>query len=62
MIISKLSRRVRATIPWAVRASLHLTYKYRVAVTRVWGGYAEDPFTTFSEWAGDADRAAYAKL
>jgi len=71
MIISKLTSRARTTIPQPVRAALHLNggdaiaYQIegdRVILTQARSDSAEAPLATFSEWAGDADRQAYAKL
>jgi len=55
----------------AVRTALHLkegdsiAYQIeenRVVITRVASESVEDPFTTFSEWSGEADQRAYANL
>ncbi len=71
MIISKLTSRAQTTIPKPVRAALRLnegdviTYQIegdRVILTRARNDSAEAPLATFFEWAGDADRQAYAKL
>ena len=73
MITSKLTSKAQTTIPQAVRAALHLkegdAIRYtietsgRVTISRepVNDG-ADDPFATFSEWDGEADRKAYAGL
>lgn len=71
MIISQLTSKAQTTIPQPVRTALHLkegdaiAYQIegdRVVITRARSEFADDPFATFSEWAGDADRQAYAKL
>ncbi len=71
MIISKLTSKAQTTIPQPVRTALHLkegdaiAYQIegdRVVITRASGDLAEDPFATFSEWSGEADRRAYADL
>jgi antitoxin PrlF len=73
MITSKLTSKAQTTIPQPVRAALRLqegdeiAYRIeadgRVVLTRVQSGpVADDPFTTFSEWDGEADRKAYADL
>ena len=71
MITSKLTSKAQTTIPQAVRTALRLTegdelaYEIdggRVILTKAWIQNREDPFGTFSEWDGDADRKAYAKL
>jgi antitoxin PrlF len=71
MITSKLTSKAQTTIPQAVRAALRLTqgdelaYEIdggRVILTKVSNQGGEDPFGTFSEWNGAADRKAYGKL
>jgi antitoxin PrlF len=71
MITSKLTAKAQTTIPQAVRAALRVnagdeiayTIKGdRVILTKVRSPAPEDPFATFSEWNGDADRRAYGKL
>lgn len=71
MIISKLTSKAQTTIPQPVRTALHLkegdaiAYQIegdRVILTRALAETAEDPFAAFSEWAGEADQRAYAKL
>jgi antitoxin PrlF len=71
MITSKLTSKAQTTIPQAVRAALRLTegdelaYEIdggRVILTKASTRDGEDPFAAFSEWDGDADRKAYAKL
>lgn len=73
MITSKLTSKAQTTIPQAVRSALQLkegdAIRYtietngRVMISRepVTDG-ADDPFATFSEWDGEADRKAYADL
>ncbi|HEX5319015.1 MAG TPA: type II toxin-antitoxin system PrlF family antitoxin [Stellaceae bacterium] len=71
MIKSKLTSKAQTTIPLPVRSALRLSggdeIAYvidgdRVVLTKVNRESADDPFATFSEWASDADRQAYAKL
>lgn len=71
MITSKLTSKAQTTIPQPVRAALHLRegdeIAYRiesgvVVLTRVEPVPADDPFASFDEWNGDADRKAYANL
>ena len=71
MITSKLTSKAQTTIPHAVRAALHLhagdqlAYVIevgRVILTRALIEPVDDPFRTFSEWAGDADARAYSDL
>ena len=59
------------TIPQPVRAALRLkdgdelAYEIegnRVILTKASAGTIDDPFATFGEWHGEADRKAYAKL
>ena len=69
MIISRVTSKAQTTIPRAVRAALGLREGDRVAyeidgdrVILTRAEAAEDPFATFSEWAGEADTTAYANL
>lgn len=71
MITSRVTRDAQTTIPEPVRAALHLeegdTLAYeitdgKVILTRAPARAAEDPFGTFTEWDGDCDRKAYARL
>ncbi|HTZ68972.1 MAG TPA: type II toxin-antitoxin system PrlF family antitoxin [Roseiarcus sp.] len=71
MITSKLTSKAQTTIPQAVRAALRLVegdelaYEIdggRVILTKASSRGGEDPFGTFSEWDGDADRKAYGRL
>jgi antitoxin PrlF len=71
MITSKLTSKAQTTIPQPVRAALRLVegdelaYEIdgaRVILTKASDRAAENPFGTFSEWDGAADRKAYAKL
>ena len=71
MITSKLTSKAQTTIPQPVRAALHLTagdeiaYEIRdnvVVLTKAIAGPADNPFVTFDEWFGEADRKAYATL
>ncbi len=72
MITSKITSKAQTTIPQPVRAALGLregdevAYQIegdRVLLTKARApGFAEDPFTTFSEWNSEADREGYADL
>lgn len=71
VITSKMTSKAQTTIPQPVRAALKLregdeiAYRIedgRVILTKAEPATADDPFATFSEWDGDADRKAYAKL
>jgi len=71
MITSRLTREAQTTIPESVRAALRLeagdTLAYeivdgRVILSRASSSGVEDPFGTFTEWDGDADKKAYAGL
>jgi antitoxin PrlF len=71
MITSKLTSKAQTTIPQAIRSALRLregdeiAYAIegdRVILTRAASEAFDDPFPTFSEWASDADREAYADL
>ncbi len=72
MITSKLNSKAQTTIPKAVRNALHLKpgdeIAYEIEEGRVilmrteTNAPSDDPFATFSEWDGDADRNAYADL
>ncbi len=71
MITSKLTTKAQTTIPQPVRAALRLkegdeiAYEIegnRVILTRASAAAVDDPFATFGEWDGEADRKAYAKL
>lgn len=70
MITSKLTTKAQTTIPQAVRTALKLkggdeiTYVIangHVVISKATPS-AEDPFGTFAEWDGEADRKAYAEL
>jgi len=67
---SKVSVKSQTVIPRSVREKLKLkpgdTLRYRliadgVLLDKAPAG-ADDPFATFSEWAGSADKKAYADL
>ncbi|CAN5703893.1 hypothetical protein BH23PSE1_BH23PSE1_09610 [soil metagenome] len=68
MIQSRMTSKAQTTIPAPVRKALGLRegdlVAYRIEHGRVVMTRAEtpieDPFATFSEWGGAADRAAYA--
>lgn len=72
MIQSRITSKAQTTIPAPVRRALGLregdllSYAIeagRVVLTRAEPraeGAADDPFATFSEWDGEADRRAYA--
>jgi antitoxin PrlF len=71
MIISKLTRKARTTIPHPVRTALHLkegdgiVYRIEgdhVIITQAPREMPKDSFPIFSEWASDADRYAFANL
>ncbi|MFN4089151.1 MAG: type II toxin-antitoxin system PrlF family antitoxin [Alphaproteobacteria bacterium] len=71
MITSRLTSKAQTTIPRPVRAALRLregdrlAYEIidgRVILSRAEADAKDDPFATFTEWEGDADRKAYAKL
>ncbi len=70
MISSTLSQKAQTTIPKAVRAALDLREGdeigyviegSRVIMMRV-SDLRDDPFSTFGEWAGQADTEAYGGL
>jgi antitoxin PrlF len=70
MILGRITAKAQTTIPASVRRALGLrpgdqiAYELdgdRVILTRA-KAVADDPFATFSEWAGDADARAYADL
>lgn len=69
MIKSKLTTKSQTTIPTPVRVALDLkpgdevVYEIeggRVILRKAEGEAVDDPFATFSEWHGEADRDAYA--
>lgn len=69
MIVSKITSKAQTTIPLAVRKALGLregdSVSYviedgRVILTRADAPASDDPFATFTEWAGAADSRAYA--
>lgn len=71
MIKSKLTTKSQTTIPKPVRTALGLepgdevVYRIegdRVILRKAGAEPVEDPFATFEEWAGEADRKAYADL
>lgn len=71
MITSKLTTKAQTTIPQAIRAALRLKEGDEIAyqiegdhviLTKADSGSIDDPFATFSEWDGEADREAYAEL
>lgn len=71
MITSKLTSKAQTTIPQAVRLALHLREgdelayiieNDRVILVKARSEPIDDPFATFAEWDGEADRKAYAKL
>lgn len=68
MVTSKLTSKAQNTVPQAVRAALNLSegdellYEIdgeRVVLKKARRPAADDPFATFDEWDGDADRKAY---
>jgi antitoxin PrlF len=70
MIAGRITAKGQTTVPLAVRRALGLDVgdeigwriepDGRVTVARV--SPADDPFACFEEWAGEADRRAYAGL
>ncbi|MFC0634174.1 AbrB/MazE/SpoVT family DNA-binding domain-containing protein [Brevundimonas balnearis] len=69
MIISRITTKAQTTIPQAVRTALGLgpgdavAYEIvdgHVRLTKAREPQRDDPFATFDEWDGDADRRAYA--
>lgn len=71
MIKSKLTTKSQTTIPQPVRQALGLApgdevvYEIegdRAILRKATAEAAEDPFATFAEWSGEADRKAYADL
>lgn len=72
MIKSRVTTKVRTTIPQPIRSALGLkpgdeiVYEVldgeRVVIRRATAPPVEDPVATFQEWAGAADREAYADL
>ncbi|EME70351.1 transcriptional regulator [Paramagnetospirillum caucaseum] len=71
MISSRLTSKAQTTVPQPVRLALRLkdgdeiAYAIegdRVVMTRVQKEAVEDPFATFGEWGGEADRKAYGSL
>jgi antitoxin PrlF len=68
---SKVSTKSQTVIPRAVRDRLQIRpgdmLRYRltdegVLLDKAPASEADDPFATFSEWAGEADEKAYADL
>ncbi|HUZ12958.1 MAG TPA: type II toxin-antitoxin system PrlF family antitoxin [Caulobacteraceae bacterium] len=66
MITSRLTTKGQTTIPQAVRNALHLKEGDEIAYAIEDGAVvltraqpADDPFATFGEWEGAADRRAY---
>jgi antitoxin PrlF len=71
MITSKLTSKAQTTIPQPVRLALQLqegdeiSYEIRdnlVILSKARAAPAENPFATFDEWNGQADRKAYDQL
>lgn len=71
MIVSKLTSKAQTTIPQPVRTALRLKEGDEIAyviatdhviITRASTAATDDPFATFDEWDGEADRKAYARL
>jgi antitoxin PrlF len=69
--ISKLTSKAQTVIPKAVRERLGLKpgdllrYVFegrRVVIERAISEAEDDPFATFTEWAGEADEEAYRSL
>ena len=71
MITSKLSSKGQTTVPRTVRRALRLVegdelvYEIsgdKVVIRRARADDFVDPFATFTEWDGEADRKAYANF
>ncbi len=71
MITSRLTDKGQTTIPLLVRRALclrdgdEISYRIEgdmVTVRKAPPTATEDPFDTFTEWDGDADRKAYRDL
>jgi antitoxin PrlF len=71
MVTSRITTGARTTIPLEVRVALDLavgdTLAYaiddgHVILSKTEAVSISDPFATFGEWGGDADRRAYADL
>ncbi|MGA8575189.1 MAG: AbrB/MazE/SpoVT family DNA-binding domain-containing protein [Candidatus Cybelea sp.] len=71
MITSRVTTKAQTTIPQPVRAALHiregdeLVYTIvsnHVILTKAVPIPMDDPFATFTEWASENDRRAYADL
>lgn len=71
MIVSRITSKAQTTVPQAVRNALGLrpgddiAYEIRdgqVLLTKARPSAQDDPFAAFDEWAGEADRKAYAGL
>jgi antitoxin PrlF len=71
MITSKITSKSQTTVPQSIRMALRLqpgdeiAYEIqadRVVITKLETAATDDPFKTFGEWDGDADRKAYAGL
>jgi antitoxin PrlF len=71
MITSKLTSKAQTTVPQPVRTALRLqagdeiSYVIaddKVIISKALPTSADDPFATFEEWDGEADRKAYARL
>jgi antitoxin PrlF len=71
MITSRITSKAQTTIPQAVRSALrvgpgdelaYLIEKGQVILIKARPGAPDDPFATFSEWDGEADRRAYGDL
>lgn len=69
--VSKLTSKAQTVIPKAVREKLGLKpgdlvrYVFedsRVVIERAPTDVEDDPFATFTEWAGEADEEAYKSL
>ena len=69
MITSKLTSKAQTTIPQSVRTALQLKEgdeigyvieEGRVIMIKARPSPVDDPFVTFGEWDGEADRKAHA--
>jgi len=69
MIFSRITSKAQTTIPRAIRIALGLREGDRIAyqidgdrVVLTRADQTDDPFASFTEWAGDEDTRAYADL
>jgi antitoxin PrlF len=71
MVTSRLTSKGQTTIPRSIRRELNLRegdalefelHDGFVIMRKAHAPHTDDPFATFDEWSGDADRVAYANL